>query len=216
MRLRPETLLGMALGVIVTLMVVGTLLLQGCTPVPAAQAEEVDTAPPKARQYRAELTRNARTVWGLAAPIPVLAAQLQQESDWNPNARSPVGAAGMCQFMPATARDFPDAQGQVDVYSPAWCLRAQSEYMHSLHAAVRYDDGCNRMGAALSSYNGGLGWHNKRQARAMTPQDFWNDVRVINPGITAANQRENEDYPLRIVYKLQPAYRTWGALTCLT
>ena len=32
----------------------------------------------------------------------MVAAQLAQESGWNPNATSPAGAQGIAQFMPAT------------------------------------------------------------------------------------------------------------------
>ena len=35
-------------------------------------------------------------------PVSVVAAQLAQESRWNPDATSPAGAQGIAQFMPAT------------------------------------------------------------------------------------------------------------------
>lgn len=35
-------------------------------------------------------------------PAPVIAAQIQTESAWNPRAVSPVGAQGIAQFMPDT------------------------------------------------------------------------------------------------------------------
>ena len=196
------------------------LLLAGCsTPPPplvlAAQADEFDSAPPTARKYRATMTREDRLAFGLNAPIPVLAAQIHQESNWNEQARSGVGAQGLAQFMPATARDFPDERGEVQPYNPDWALRAQARYMKRLWDAVRYADDCNRVGGALASYNGGLGWHNKRQALAATPGDYWNAVRPINPGINAANQTENAAYAPRIVRQLQPIYRTWGVTLCL-
>ena len=43
--------------------------------------------------------------WGNLCPAlnpPLLAAQLYQESGWNPNAKSPADARGIAQFIPAT------------------------------------------------------------------------------------------------------------------
>ena len=182
--------------------------------VTSVQAAAFDSAPPIARKYQATVTREWRLVWGITAPIPVAAAQLQQESGWNPSAVSPAGARGLAQFMPYTAKDFPDDNGQVLPDNPDWSVRAQSRYMHLLYTRVVYPDDCNRIGAALSSYNGGAGWHDKRQKKAADPADFWNSVRTINPGVTPASQAENADYPERIVYKIQPTYRTWGPLLC--
>ena len=50
----------------------------------------------------------------------------------------------------------------------------------------------------------------KRQARSPEPGRFEVTGR-INPGITPGNQRENEEYPLRIVHRWQPLYESWGA-----
>lgn len=202
------------------------LLLTACSPVSQsppgalitrAEAIEFDAAPPVARKYRPTMTREARAVWGLDAPIPMLAAQIHQESAWNEGARSPVGAGGLAQFMPSTATDFPDELGRVDVYNPDWAIRAQARYMRDLYGRVSYPRECDRMGASLSAYNGGIGWHNKRQRIAVDrgdPTNFWNSVRTFNPGVTAANQRENEEYPVRIVDQRQGQYRTWGRVVC--
>lgn len=197
------------------------VLCSGCTapekPPPlirAAQAEELDTPPPIARKYRPVLTREWRLTWGLDAPIPIAAAQLEQESGFDPLARSPY-AAGLAQFTPATAARFPDENGDVDVYSPDWSMRAQSRYMHALYTRIHYPRECDQMGAALSSYNGGPGWHDKRQLAAADQADFWGSVRTINPGIRPDAQRENEQYPQRIVYERQPKYVAWGRSICL-
>ncbi|MBY0466660.1 MAG: transglycosylase SLT domain-containing protein, partial [Burkholderiales bacterium] len=73
--------------VLVCLLVAGGFFKPACAqPVPAA-----------AHKYRAELTRAAHSQWGLDAPIAALAAQVHQESGWQPNAVSHVGAQGMAQ-----------------------------------------------------------------------------------------------------------------------
>lgn len=101
-------------------------LLSGCHPVFAA------SIPVEARQYQRELTRNARVVWGLNAPVSTFAAQIHQESQWNARARSPVGAQGLAQFMPATASwiagIYPDQLKDHQPYNPSWAMRALVRY----------------------------------------------------------------------------------------
>ena len=46
--------------------------------------------PQAAQPYRALLVRTAHAVWGLDAPVAVLAAQIHQESGWHPQAVSRV------------------------------------------------------------------------------------------------------------------------------
>ena len=172
-------------------------------------------APRAAEKWRRELTRQARLAFGLDAPIATLAGQIEQESGWREDARSPVGAQGIAQFMPGTAADLArKLSGPAEPLNATWALRAHSTYMKELASAIRYRTECDTFGAALSSYNGGLGWHNRRRALALDPDDFWWSVRLVNPGITAANQRENEEYPMRVVYERQPKYSTWGRGVC--
>lgn len=70
--------------------------------------------------------------------------QIQQESGFNPNARSSAGAQGIAQFMPATARGF-----GINPLDP----------VQALFAAAKYDrQGVDKYGSlarALSAYNSG-------------------------------------------------------------
>ena len=61
------------------------------------------SVPPEAKQHQRELTRNARAIFGLDAPVSLFAAQIHQESRWKVNAKSHVGGQGLAQFMPSTA-----------------------------------------------------------------------------------------------------------------
>lgn len=149
------------------------------------------------------------------APPALLLAQVNQESRWNPRARSPVGAIGLTQFMPATWRWLGGAYGLGvgDPTSPADSLKWQSIYMR--HLSVRVSPAttmCDRWMFALSDYNGGAGWRMKRQKRSATPGDYF-PTSLINPGITPANQHENETYS-RKIYASQGRYPTQPALTC--
>ena len=119
------------------------------------------SVPPDAARYQRDLVREARSIWGLAAPIAGFAGQIHQESRWNPNARSAF-AAGLTQFTPDTAKwisgAYPRELGDNQPLNPQWAIRALLIYdlqlWNSLHAATA----CDRMAKVLSGYNGGPGW----------------------------------------------------------
>lgn len=174
---------------------------------------------PRAGQHKHVLIQQSRHVWGLNAPVSSFAAQIHQESRWNPSAKSPVGAAGLTQFMPATARWIGtyDAQlASVDVYNPRWAMRALAVYDKFLYDKVGGVNPCERMAFAMSAYNGGLGWVNKRKARSGVPNVCFGATCEINPGISAANQRENSNYPKLILKQFEPLYvrAGWGDGAC--
>jgi soluble lytic murein transglycosylase-like protein len=189
----------------------GALLLTALAA--AAQAQ----VPPEAARYRAELTRAAHSQWGLDAPVATLAAQVHQESAWNPQAVSQVGAAGLAQFMPATARWWCQREGfapaQCLPTSPTWALRALVGYDKFLfdRAPAQYNER-DRMHVALRAYNGGLG-HWQAEARATgLPQPTVDQVAAAcgHASRHPLHCRENVGYPARILGILQLRYATWG------
>lgn len=175
-------------------------------------------APAEATRYRAMLTREARMVWGLNAPIATFAAQIHQESRWNPQARSPVGAQGLAQFMPGTSTwisgIYPSLADKAPA-NPTWAIRAMVIYDADLFTKVRKaDNDCERIAFALSAYNGGLGWVHKRQALSPQPGRCIDHTCRINPGIRPAAQAENEGYPRLILLRHQDLYAQWGPRMC--
>lgn len=167
--------------------------------------------------YRAQITREAQMRFGIPAPVPVISGQIQQESAWNPRAKSRVGAAGLMQFMPSTAQwaAVQGGFGAVDAFNPAWSIRAGVWYDRWLWDRVRqYATSCDRWHFTLSAYNGGLGWVYKRQAQSPDPV-HWYPTGQINPGIHPSNQHENETYSERILYRHQPQFASWGKTACL-
>ena len=177
-----------------------------------------DPIPAEAQRYRLTLTREAQFVWGINAPIASFAGQVHQESRWNPEAHSAVGAQGLAQFMPSTTNWigglYPSLQDRAPT-NPTWALRALVTYDANLFVSVKVaDDECQRFAFALSAYNGGLGWVNRRQARSPRPGQCFDLTCDINPGITPASQRENANYPRVILKHHQPIYTSWGRGIC--
>lgn len=188
------------------------LVLVGIT---AAAAQQI---PAEANRYKLTLKREAQRVWGLNAPIASFAAQIHQESGWNPNARSVVGAQGLSQFMPTTATWisglYPSLADRTPM-NPTWAIRALVTYDAKLFSQVRRSNNdCQRFAFALSAYNGGMGWVNKRQAISNQPGLCFDSTCSINPGISAAAQRENQAYPLAILLRHQKTYANWGQGIC--
>lgn len=184
-----------------------------------ANAAEPPTA---ALKYRSDVIRSARVDWGLNAPVADFAAQLQQESGWNPAARSPVGAQGLAQFMPSTADWIAGLMPHLasrEPYNPGWAIRALVSYDRWLWSRVAVPDGCERMAMTLSAYNGGLGWVNRdrrlARTRGLDDARWFGAVETVNAGRSAANWRENRHYPQRILRELAPRYLSWGGANCV-
>ena len=76
-----------------------------------------------------------------------LSALLRQESQFNPQAVSPVGAQGIAQFMPKTAEAW-----QVDPFNPQSAIPGAAAYLAKYY---RYFDG--DWTKTLASYNAGPG-----------------------------------------------------------
>lgn len=117
-----------------------------------ANSSGVSTAIPEEYQ---DLVHDAADEAGL--PVEVVAAQLNQESQWDPNATSPVGAEGIGQFMPETW----DAYGEGgDPRNPDDAIPAYGRYMADLKEQVQPiagDDADELVRLTLAAYNAGPG-----------------------------------------------------------
>ena len=103
------------------------------------------TASGRARAYDDLISEHSRTS-GVRADL--VRAVMQVESGFNPLARSPKGAMGLMQLMPATARQY----GVKNAYNPAENVRAGVAYLRQL--LDRYNDNEE---LALAAYNAGPG-----------------------------------------------------------
>jgi len=189
--------------------------------VPTAEAASIPAA---AEQHRRTLVRAAHAGWGLDAPIATMAGQVHQESAWRVNARSPVGAQGLAQFMPATAdwmaELYPRSLGPAQPYNPGWALRAMVAFDLWLYERNQAISECDRWAFVLAGYNGGNGWVNRdrRLASAMgaDPLAWFGQVERHNSGRSASNFRENRHYPRAILLRWEPLYAAagWGPGVC--
>ena len=88
-------------------------------------------------------------------PISLLAATIQQESGWNPNAVSVAGAIGLSQFIPDTWASFGNGEEPTD---PRAAIKAMGRYMAYLKTTLRNAgvEG-NEVNNVLRAYNAGPG-----------------------------------------------------------
>lgn len=189
-----------------------------CSPVAA------NSIPAAAKAHRATLIRNAQYVWGIDAPIATFAAQVHQESAWNANARSKAGAEGIAQFMPGTsawmAQVYPKSLNNPQPFNPTWALRAMVQYDRWIFERLPAITQCERWAMVLSAYNGGLGWVQRDRKLAFASganQLVWfNSIERFNAGRSAANFKENRDYPRKILFQWEPLYVNagWGHGVC--
>lgn len=98
---------------------------------------------PRGNQYDAAFSSAEKTY---KLPAGLLRRMAYQESRFNPAAVSPVGAVGLMQFMPATAKEF-----GIDARIPAQSIDAAGKYMAQLYKIT------GTWAKALAAYNWGIG-----------------------------------------------------------
>ncbi|MFA7253624.1 MAG: lytic transglycosylase domain-containing protein [Patescibacteria group bacterium] len=84
----------------------------------------------------------------------LVAAVILQESNYNPNAVSPVGAQGLMQFMPGTAATMAKEVGlkKYDIFDPETSINFGAAHLRDL--LTKYN---GNVDAALAAYNNGTG-----------------------------------------------------------
>lgn len=96
---------------------------------------------------------------------PAIAAQIEQESGWNPQSRSAAGAQGIAQFMPgtwATRGQDGDGDGRADIMNPIDAIWSEGNYMCALASQLKSALHAGRVSGdlldlTLAAYNAGIG-----------------------------------------------------------
>jgi len=170
-----------------------------------------------ALKYQSELTREAHYFKGLTAPIPMYAAQIEQESGWRPGITAWDSGRGLSQFMDPTTSTivklYPDL-GPGQPYNPIWAMRALVRYDDWLSKKVQGDDDCETAGAALTSYNAGLGYTQQAQKKSAQPGVWFGVTELVHTRQSPKNFEYSRKYPHWILFKRQTKYKQWGRVTC--
>lgn len=118
----------------------------------------------------------------------LIAAQCYQESTFDPNARSYVGAQGLMQLMPGTAREL--GLNSTEVWQPDKNVDAAARYIVKLTSAFSdIRDPQERIKFVLASYNGGARHVHDAQALARKygkNPAVWDDVAPYILGLQHA------------------------------
>jgi soluble lytic murein transglycosylase-like protein len=167
----------------------GTLVLSdrkldnGALTYAVADAPGIRATTPLAEvKYREQFEELVREHAARHALRPELVrAVIQVESGFNPRARSPRGAMGLMQLMPATAREL----GVRDAYDPAENIRGGTTYLRKL--IDRYD---GNEDLALAAYNAGadaVDRHGKKIPPFQETQDYVRKVGAARGDVSHAS-----------------------------
>jgi membrane-bound lytic murein transglycosylase MltF len=136
----------------------------------------------------------------------MLAAQGYQESTLNQDAKSPVGAIGVMQVMPATGAEL--KVGDIHKVEPN--IHAGAKYMDQLMTRYFQDatfDEQNRTLFAFASYNCGPGnvsrMRKEAEKRGLDPNQWFNNVEVV----TAEKIGIETTTYVRNIFKYYVAYK---------
>ena len=135
----------------------------------------------------------------------LLKAQCYQESRLNPFAVSPVGAMGLCQFMPGTWTDVMKHDASLkDPWFPDNSIMAAAWYMGQLHRTWSADrSNIERYMVSAASYNTGAGNMIKAQ-KLCDNKNTYSEIIPCLPDVTGRHSAETIGYVKNIISKWWP------------
>lgn len=144
-----------AVGVGATAAVIVASLVQAANDTPAGEALSLSVSVPAA--YK-DLIQDAGKTCPAVSPR-LMAALLSQESGFDPDVQSPIGAQGIAQFVPDTWKSHGidgNSDGKRDVWDPEDAIPSSAKYLCSLAEDVKDVPG-DRQKNILAAYNAGPG-----------------------------------------------------------
>lgn len=149
----------------------------------AAVPARAEVATETVEQALCRLIEDSAKTRGL--PVPFLTRLIWRESSFRVTAVSPVGAQGVAQFMPGTARE----RGLIDPFDPEQAIPHAAHLLADLNrqfgnlglAAAAYNGGAGRVSSWLAG-NGGLPAETRAYVMAITgaPAEDWRGGAAVN------------------------------------
>ena len=135
--------------------------------------------PPESAPYQS-LTESSASANGV--PVALMAAEITQESGWNPSAyNSSSGASGIAQFEPATAAGL-----GVDPMDPNSAIPGMANYLAQLNGSLSAR-GYPQWSYTLAAYDWGIGNVERALTDQVPPSSWPNETRNYVRIITSAS-----------------------------
>lgn len=177
-----------------------TLLLLGVLLFPSLCCSESIFMVSKYDHYFRKYTR---TYFARALDWKWFKAQAIAESRLNPQAESYVGAKGIMQVMPFTAKEIARRLGieNFDITDPELNINFGIFYDRKMYSIWKAERGKERIFFMFGSYNAGPGHILRAQKKARLkglPTDKWSSITKTLPDVTGRHSKETITYVDRI------------------
>lgn len=150
----------------------------------------------------------------------LIAAQMYEESRFDPEARSFAGAVGLMQVLPSTA----EVMGIDSLEDPANAVHAGVRHLDGLYRRLDIADDTERLWFALAAYNAGSGHvldARRLAGRLGRNADVWfGDVSEVMPLLARSEYHRRARFgycrcsePVRYVRRIRERYRAYAAVT---
>lgn len=139
----------------------------------------------------------------------LVAGIIYTESHYNPQATSRVGAKGLMQLMPATARSISEQLSEPemgDLFDPEVNIRYGTFYI-----AQKIKDYEGNVNAALAAYNGGpaVGSRYVVSREAGIPYETQNFIKTVNNAKDKYSQLYGQNLDINVAEKMKKPQKSW-------